>query len=71
MPYRVFDDQSALAVYVIAETLKRGKKIFEVTKEAEDAWVQECISKSLLRKNFNDECTPGYYVGVDLCVLWR
>ena len=58
---RVYDDQGAVAVYIIKACLARDAKVFEVTKEAEEAWVQECISKSLLRKSFSDECTPGGY----------
>jgi hypothetical protein len=47
---RVYDDQSALAVYVINKMIKSGAKVFEVTKEAEEGWIQECIGKSLMRK---------------------
>lgn len=57
----MFDDQSTLAVYVISECVKRGVKEFEVTPEAENGWIKECESKSLLRKDFSQSCTPGYY----------
>lgn len=56
---RVYDDQSDVAIYVIKNALERGAKEVEVTKEAEDAWVQENIKKSVLRKSFLENCTPG------------
>lgn len=56
---RVYDDQSLVAVYCIKQALDNNWETLEVTKETEDAWVEESISKSMMRKKFQQECTPG------------
>lgn len=38
-----------------------GAVSVEVKKEDEENWVNHCIEKSMLRKKFLEDCTPGYY----------
>jgi cation diffusion facilitator CzcD-associated flavoprotein CzcO len=45
---------------VVAETLKRGATKVEVTREAQDKWVELLLSGSGGLMNMPD-CTPGYY----------
>ena len=33
----------------------------EVTKEAENEWVEAIVKASLLNKDYFEQCTPGYY----------
>ncbi|MET0272064.1 MAG: monooxygenase, partial [Phenylobacterium sp.] len=35
--------------------------VVEVTQEAEDAWVQTIVNLAIMRQQFLEECTPGYY----------
>jgi hypothetical protein len=43
----------------IAKTLKKGGKVCEVTREAEEAWTKEIVDNSAERASFRSECTPG------------
>ena len=58
----MFDDQAVHVSYIIDEVKKRGRKVVEVTAEAEEAWVQEIIRLAGVGATaFLEECTPGYY----------
>ncbi|KAI9021840.1 putative monooxygenase [Hyaloraphidium curvatum] len=57
----VFSDQAQFVVYCIASALKQKAKVIEVTVDAEEEWAEEIVAKSAERKNFRQECTPGYY----------
>ncbi len=58
----MFDDQAMHVSYIIDEVKKRGKQVVEVTKDAEEAWIQEIISQAGAGVTaFLEECTPGYY----------
>lgn len=57
-----FDVKAKHLSYIIGECLKKEVKEVEVTKEAEQDWVDEIIR--VYRRNqekFNAECTPGYF----------
>jgi cyclohexanone monooxygenase len=36
-------------------------RTFDVTAEAEAAWVQKVIDASVMSLGFLEQCTPGYY----------
>jgi cyclohexanone monooxygenase len=58
----MFDDQAVHVAYVIDEVLKRGKRVVEVTPEAEDAWVKQIVALAGFgAQAFLEQCTPGYY----------
>lgn len=56
-----FDVKAKHLSYIIEECLKKGAKTVEVTKEAEQAWVDEIIRVYRNQAAFNAACTPGYY----------
>ena len=58
---QMYDDQTHHIAYMIHETLKRGAKTIEVSREAQDDWVQHMRDTEFSMKAFLDECTPGYY----------
>ena len=47
--------------YVIRQALDAGAERVEVTKEAEDAWVEAVRTKAGVGMDFLESCTPGYY----------
>ncbi|MFN4225922.1 MAG: flavin-containing monooxygenase [Hyphomonas sp.] len=47
--------------YIVSETKSRQARTFEPSAEAEAAWVQTIIEKAVMRQQFLEECTPGYY----------
>ncbi|KAI9028796.1 cyclododecanone monooxygenase [Hyaloraphidium curvatum] len=55
------DDQTDFLAHAIKEAEARGADFVEVTKEGEDAWVEEVIAKTRMNTKFSSECTPGYY----------
>ena len=57
----MLDEQARQIAYLVTEAQKRQARVFEVTAEAEEAWVDEIVRKSALREKFLEECTPGYY----------
>ena len=54
-------EQAVQIGYTLAETKARQASRFELTEEAEQAWVDTIIDKAMLREDFLRECTPGYY----------
>ena len=54
-------DQAAHFAYVISEAKRRGIRTLHPTQAAEDAWVATILELGGLRRDFNKECTPGYY----------
>jgi hypothetical protein len=54
-------EQAVQIGYTLAETKARQAGRFELTGEAEQAWVDTIIEKAMLRQKFLEECTPGYY----------
>jgi cyclohexanone monooxygenase len=55
------DEQSKHAAYILRHVLDNDVKTFEVTQEAEDAWVQTIIELAQFNLDFLESCTPGYY----------
>ena len=53
--------QAQHASWIIAEALQRQALTVEATRAAEEAWVQTIIDSALMRQQFQEECTPGYY----------
>ena len=47
--------------YILRRCAEEGVRTIEVTKEAEDRWVEEIIGVSRFNEDFQVECTPGYY----------
>ncbi|RST31140.1 NAD(P)/FAD-dependent oxidoreductase [Sphingomonas ginkgonis] len=56
-------EQATHAAYIIGEGLKRQKSRIEPTEAAEDGWTREILDAVLDRRQFLEECTPGYYNG--------
>lgn len=47
--------------HIITEARARGSEVIDVSRQAEDWWVQEVKDKATLAEDFYRECTPGYY----------
>jgi cation diffusion facilitator CzcD-associated flavoprotein CzcO len=59
IPQNYVENSLAIAA-VIAEAERNGASCVEVTKEAEDAWI-ELITSTVRGLRGGEECTPGYY----------
>ncbi|HYD10520.1 MAG TPA: NAD(P)/FAD-dependent oxidoreductase, partial [Acidimicrobiales bacterium] len=57
----MLDEQSHHLAYIVSEAMARGARTIEVTREAEDAWVQTILDTSVFNADFQESCTPGYY----------
>jgi cyclohexanone monooxygenase len=57
----MFDDQARHAAYIIDEVTKRGKRLAEVTPNAEASWVGEIRRLAINNRAYQEACTPGYY----------
>ena len=58
----MFDDQALHVAYIVSEVEKRGKRVVEVTAEAEQEWVDEIVRLAgAMDTSFQESCTPGYY----------
>jgi cyclohexanone monooxygenase len=57
----MFDDQARHAAYIIDEVTQRGKRLAEVTPDAEVAWVAEIRRLAINNRAYQEACTPGYY----------
>ncbi|MFN9926414.1 MAG: flavin-containing monooxygenase [Phenylobacterium sp.] len=57
----MFDDQAQHIAYIIKEARARGATTVEPTPEAEEAWVETIRSVAILNRDFQNNCTPGYY----------
>jgi cyclohexanone monooxygenase len=55
------ENQTRHVTYIVSEARERGVKTFELTAEAESAYVQEVRRLSGIGERFYRECTPGYY----------
>jgi cyclohexanone monooxygenase len=53
--------QSQHMAYVIKQAGDRQARTIEPTEESEKAWVQTIIDVAMMRQQFLEECTPGYY----------
>ncbi|MFN7179792.1 flavin-containing monooxygenase [Hyphomonas sp.] len=54
-------EQAEQIGYILSETKARQAGTFEASAAAEEEWVQTIIAKAIMRQQFLEECTPGYY----------
>jgi cyclohexanone monooxygenase len=57
----VLDVQSRHIGYILKHAHEHQVRTFDVTAEAEAAWVQKVIDASVMSLGFLEQCTPGYY----------
>jgi cyclohexanone monooxygenase len=57
----MLNESSKHLAYVVKHCLDHQIKAIEPTAEAEQAWVDHCLSFAGLRRKYDLECTPGYY----------
>ena len=57
----LLDEQAEQIAYILSEVSARQAGTFEASAEGEAAWVQQIIEKAVMRQQFLEECTPGYY----------
>ncbi|WP_317928915.1 NAD(P)/FAD-dependent oxidoreductase [Halioxenophilus sp. WMMB6] len=56
-----FEEQSKHISYIIKEVKRRGASVAEVTKEAQDAYIQHLRETEMDRTEWIRECTPSYF----------
>ena len=54
-------EQSTHVAYIIQHARDNDVRAVEVSKEAEDEWVDTIIEKAGMGQKFLEDCTPGYY----------
>ena len=59
-PYLI-DTQARHAAWILERALADGGGTFEVTTEAEAAWVAEIVQRAARMTSNSQTCTPGYY----------
>ena len=57
----LLDEQAEQIAYILSEVPARQAGTFEASPEGEAAWVQQITEKAVMRQQFLEECTPGYY----------
>ena len=57
----VLEPQAAYVANCIAEMLHSGMRTIEPTQDSEDRWVADIVKGFALAKDFQTNCTPGYY----------
>jgi cyclohexanone monooxygenase len=57
----MLNEVSRHVAFVVRACLDRGIGAVEPSQAAEEAWVAEVMSFAPLRRQFDQECTPGYY----------
>jgi cyclohexanone monooxygenase len=57
----MLDEQAKHIAYILKAATERELSRVEVTREAEEGWVQTCIEKARARGDYFENCTPGYY----------
>ncbi|KCZ98873.1 cyclododecanone monooxygenase [Hyphomonas polymorpha PS728] len=57
----LLDEQAEQIAYILSEVSARQAGTFEASPEGEAAWVQQIVEKAVMRQQFLEECTPGYY----------
>jgi cyclohexanone monooxygenase len=53
--------QSQHMAYVIKHAADRQVRTLETTEDAEKEWIDTIIKVAMMRQQFLEECTPGYY----------
>jgi cyclohexanone monooxygenase len=56
-----FTEAGKTIAAIVRHTLDNGYEQVEVTQEAEDAWMELCLSAPRIGVIGSPECTPGYY----------
>jgi len=54
-------EQAKHLAYIFSESAARGAHTVEATADAEAAWTDSVVTFSERRRQFLEECTPGYY----------
>lgn len=57
----LLEEQANHIGYVIKQAGERQARTVELTEEAEADWVNTIVEKAMLRADFFEDCTPGYY----------
>jgi cyclohexanone monooxygenase len=57
----LLNEQAKHLAYIIRQGLDAGAASIEVSEEAEQSWVDQCIQKARQTGDFFENCTPGYY----------
>jgi cyclohexanone monooxygenase len=55
------NEQAKHVAYIIRHGLDVGAARIEVSAEAEQAWIEQCLQKARQTGDFFENCTPGYY----------
>jgi len=55
------NEQSKHIAYIVKQAFDKQVRSLEASEQAENDWVQTIIDKAVLRQQFFEECTPGYY----------
>jgi cyclohexanone monooxygenase len=57
----MLNEQAKHLAYIIRKGIDAGAAKVEVSPEAEQAWIAQCIQKAQQTGDFLENCTPGYY----------
>jgi cyclohexanone monooxygenase len=57
----MIDEQARHVGYILKETTQQNAKRVEVSAAAEASWVETIMQLAVMRQQFFEECTPGYY----------
>ncbi len=57
----VIDVQARHIAYVLKNAVARQARILDISKAAEEDWVQKVVAASVMSLDFLETCTPGYY----------
>jgi cyclohexanone monooxygenase len=57
----LLNEQAKHLAYIIRKGLDNEVESVEVTQDAEQEWIDQCIAKSRMAGDFLENCTPGYY----------
>jgi len=57
----LLNEQAVHLTYIIKTALERDARAVEATEAGEAEWVETCIGKANLARDFFETCTPGYY----------
>jgi cyclohexanone monooxygenase len=57
----LLNEQARHIAYIIATAAERDVRAVEASEAGEAEWVETCIGKANLARDFFETCTPGYY----------
>jgi cyclohexanone monooxygenase len=57
----MLNEQARHVAYIIRRGLDEGAASIEVSAQAEQAWIEQCLQKARQTGDFFENCTPGYY----------